>query len=285
MSKFKATDSEKEALEKYLLQFLNIEKLLPLLPGIENEASVADLMGIDHAELTKLRSLFRDNAREAAVELLKDDEIAEMIEKIPFKNNDTIIAIGDSITDDLQGWFEILKNVLDIAVPDAEFTFLNAGISYNTSSDALRRLDRDVLSKNPDWVFVALGTFDSMRLNFAPGRTLLPLSETWENLRTIEDAVMNFTENPVVWITPPTVFPSLLEAMELFDFSVSEKDLRQVREILTGKKGYIVDPLGKRMGGRDPEAWYFLSDGLHPSLSGHLNTVKEVLKTLSKKAE
>jgi lysophospholipase L1-like esterase len=285
MSKFKATDSEKEALEKYLLQFLNIEKLFPLLPGIENEASVADLMGIDHADLKKLRSLFRDNAKEAAVELLKDDEVAEMIEKLPFKNNDTIVAIGDSMTDDLQGWFEILKNMLDIAVPDAEFTFHNSGVSYNTSSDALRRLERDVLSKNPDWVLIALGTFDSMRLNIAPGRTLLPLSETWENLKTIEDAVMTVTDNPIVWITPPTVFPSLLEAMDLFDFKVSETDLRQVREVITGKKGYIVDPLGKRMGGRNPEAWYFLSDGLHPSLSGHLNTVKEVLKSLSVKVK
>jgi hypothetical protein len=54
-----------------------------------------------------------------------------------------------------------------------------------------------------------------------------------------------------------------------------------VREILTGKKGYIVDPLGSRMGEEEPEAWNYLSDGLHPSISGHTNTVKEVLRHLT----
>jgi hypothetical protein len=33
--------------------------------------------------------------------------------------------------------------------------------------------------------------------------------------------------------------------------------------------------------GNPPEAWYFLSDGINPSLSGHTNTVKELLKSLA----
>ena len=276
----KASEKEKEALEKYLIQFLNIEKLFPLLPGVVNTDAVAGLMGLETDELTKLRQLFADNAKQAAMELLKEEEVIEWIDQIPISPDSTVVALGDSATDDLQGWFEIFKYVLEITVPEADFTFVNAGISNNTTTDALRRMNRDVLSHNPDWVIVSLSAFDTIRLSYAPGRTLIPLSETWENLATIQDAIETVTENPPVWITPPPVIPELLEKMELFEFSIENRDLAAVREILIGKKGYIVDPLGKRMG-NPPEAWFYLSDGINPSLSGHVNTVKELLRSLA----
>lgn len=276
----KATEKEKEALEKYLLQFLNIEKHFPLLPGITDNKAIAGLMGIDEKDLAKLRNHFSESAKEAALELLKEDEIADWLDELPFNKDDTIVAFGDSATDDLQGWFEIFKNVLNIYVDGADFNFINAGIANNTSSEALRRMHRDVLSHEPNWVIVSLGTFDTIRPAFMPNRTLHPLSETWENLATIGDAIKTVTENPPIWISPQPVIPGLLDEMELFDFEINEKDLSQIRQILLGKAGYIVDPLGKRMGS-PPEAWYYLSDGVNPSLSGHVNTVRELIKTLA----
>lgn len=276
----KANKKEKEALEKYLLQFLNLEKRFPLLPGISNSEAMAELIGLDPEELNKLRSMFRQNAKEAALELLKEDEITDWVDQLPFENDNTIIAIGDSATDDLQGWFSIFEHILNITVPEADFTFINAGITNNTTSEALRRMHRDVLSHDPDWVFIQLGLFDATRLNFLPNRTLIPLSETWENLSSIEDAIKIVTDHPPVWISPAPVVPGLLDEMELFDFEIDEKDLSQIRQIVLGKSGYIVDPLGKRMGS-PPEAWYYLSDGINPSLSGHVNTVRELIKTLA----
>lgn len=280
MTQHKASKKEKEALEKYLLQFLNLEKHFPLLPGIKNKESIAGLMGLSVEELQNLRDLFAENAKESALELLKEEDVIEWVDQIPFGKNDTIVAFGDSSTDDLQGWFEIFKNVLDITVEGANFTFINAGLSYNTTSEALRRMNRDVLSHEPDWVIVNLGTFDAICPSFMKNRTLVPLSETWENLSMIEDAIATVTENPPVWITPTPIIPGLLDEMEYFDFDINDKDLANIREIITGKKGYIVDPLGHRMG-NPPEAWYFLSDGINPSLSGHVNTVKELLKSLA----
>jgi lysophospholipase L1-like esterase len=259
---------------------LNLEKHFPLLPGIKNEESIAGLMGISVDELQNLRSVFAENAKESALELLKEEDVLEWVDQLPFEKDDTIVAFGDSSTDDLQGWFEIFKNVLDITIEGADFTFVNAGLSYNTTSEALRRMNRDVLSHEPDWVIVSLGTFDTIRPSYFQNRTLIPLSESWENLSTIEDAIATVTENPPIWITPTPIIPGLLDEMELFDFDINDQDLASVREIITGKKGYIVDPLGHRMG-NPPEAWYFLSDGINPSLSGHTNTVKELLKSLA----
>lgn len=291
---FKASEEEQEVLEKYLLQFLNLEKKYPLLPGIENKEAIAGLMGIEREKLLKLRDRFTSNARQAAVELLEDPEVAEWIEKIPFEDGDTIVALGDSITDDLQGWFTILENVLEIGLDQAEFTFINSGVSYDTSTDALKRLNRDVLDHEPDWVIVALGTFDAQRLHVAPDRPLVSLADYWENLNTIESTVAEVTDNPLIWMTPPPVISEMLQQIRLFNFDLLEEDLNRIREILVGKKGFIVDPLGERMHEEEssqaaenenqkslPAAWNYLSDGLHPSLSGHVNTVKELIRFLA----
>lgn len=285
MAEHTASESEKEALEKYLLQFLNLEKRFPLLPGIKNKEAIAGLMGLDKDELQKLRDRYKQNAKEAALELLEDHDVAEWIDQLPFEKDDTIVALGDSITDDLQGWFGILQHVLEITVPEANFTFINSGVSYNTSSDAVQRFNRDVIDHDPDWVIVALGTFDAQRLHVAPNRTLVSLAAFWENINTIESAVEELTDNPIIWITPPPVITQMLQQMRLFDYDIYEGDLKQFREVLTSKTGYIVDPLGKRMGEDEPEAWNYLSDGLHPSLSGHVNTVKKILETLVKSTE
>ncbi|MDZ7771481.1 MAG: SGNH/GDSL hydrolase family protein [Balneolaceae bacterium] len=277
-----ASEGEKEVLEKYLLQFLNLEKRFPLLPGIDNTGAMAGLFGLEESELAKLRDRYRQNARDAAVELLEEGEVNEWLDDLPFGASDTIVALGDSMTDDLQGWFEIFKNVLEITVPGADFTFVNGGVSYNTSTEAVQRLNRDVLDQDPDWVLVALGTFDMQRLHVAPNRTLVPLADYWENLNTIETVVEEVTDNPIIWISPPPVITEMLQQIRLFDFDLFEEDLQQAREVLNGKKGYIVDPAGRRMGeDTEPDAWNYLSDGLHPSLSGHVETVREVLRHLT----
>ncbi|MDZ7692538.1 MAG: SGNH/GDSL hydrolase family protein [Balneolaceae bacterium] len=281
MPNIKASKEEKEVLETYLLQFLNVEKRYPLLPGIRNTESMAGLMGLEEDELKEIRTKFDENAKQAALELLEEENIAEWIDQIPFESDDTIVALGDSITDDLQSWFSILGYALDMTVQEANFTFVNSGISYDTSTDAIRRLNRDLVAHEPDWVIVGLGTFDALRMNLTPDRSLVPLAEYWENTNAIEDVVAELTDNPIIWLTPPPVLSEMLEDFRLLNFNVYNEDLLKYREILTGKKGYIVDPRGSRMGEDKPEAWNYLNDGLHPSLSGHSNTVRELLKVLA----
>lgn len=283
MSSNRASEEEKEVLEKYLFQFLNFERRFPLLPGIQNTEAAANLLGLSEDEFLKLRDRFSTNAKSAATELLEDEEVNVWLDELPFSSDETIVALGDSITGDQQGWFHILQNALEISVPAADFTFINAGLSYNTSTDALKRLNRDVLSHDPDWVFVALGTFDMQRLRVAPERPLVPLAEFWENINVIEQAILEVSDNPIVWITPPPVLTEMLQQIRLFNFDLYEEDLQKVREVLTGRKGFIVDPMGTRMGTDDnePDAWNYLSDGLHPSLSGHVITVKEIFRHLT----
>ena len=263
-----------------MIPFFHVEKRHPLFPGKNNTEAEAKLLGITREELETFRRNYDENAKQAALELLKEDEIIDIIDNLPFDGEETIVALGDSSTEDAQGWFSMLRHLLEISFENADFTFINSGVAYNTTTDALKRLDRDVLLHEPDWVFVSLGTFDIQRLNIAQQRTLIPLSETWENLNTIHEILEEQIENPTVWITPTPVISELLSENPIYGFTIEPEDLEQVRQLVSGKTGGIVDPKGIRMGEDEPKAWNYLTDGLHPSLSGHINTVREVLKTL-----
>ena len=72
-----------------------------------------------------------------------------------------IIALGDSITFGVgatpgQNYVDELEKRLGVDI-------INAGVSGNTTRDALERLQRDVLSQNPSTVIVLLGGNDELR--------------------------------------------------------------------------------------------------------------------------
>jgi lysophospholipase L1-like esterase len=281
MAKKKATEEELGVLIQFMIPFYHASKRVQLFPGKNNEEAEAGLFGITDEELKKYRENFDENARHAALEILKDDDIVDCLDKLPMDGEETIIAFGDSITEDDQGWFAILKHVLEISTEDADFNFINAGVSYNTTAEALRRIDRDVVVHEPDWVIVGLGTFDAQRLNIAPDRTLLPLSETWENVETIQTVLESRIENPIIWITPAPVLNEMLEENLLYDFTIKPEDLSLVQDVISGKQGAIIDSSGKRMGKTQPQAWNYLPDGLHHSISGHVETTKAIIKKLA----
>lgn len=271
---------EKEKLLDYLIQFLRPEKKYPLLPGVSDPEAVADFIGIEYGEYQSVLENFQKQVNMAAEELLKDEEIQKAIENLPFENDDTIVLIGDSVSDDRQGWFQILQAALNLQIEKADFKWIDASIGNETTTQAMLRLSRDVLSREPDWVFLAFGNDDAQRPHIHEGRTVISLAEFWENIGTMEEALNQQLENPLVWITPTPPITEMMVQVPLFHGVLHEDDLQEYREVIAGKTGYIVDPTGSRMG-NPPEAWNYMSDGFHHSIAGHVNTAKEVIKLLA----
>jgi acyl-CoA thioesterase I len=87
----------------------------------------------------------------------------------------TIVCFGDSLTAG-QGatighdYPSLLRQKMNLPV-------INAGVSGNTTRDALQRLDRDVLAHNPKLVVITLGANDSLQQ--------IPLAETLANMEKI----------------------------------------------------------------------------------------------------
>ena len=271
---------ERGVLEQYKLPFLNISSHFPLYPGKNHATIEAALLGWTEQELEQARANLQNNARQAALELLKEDEIVDQLDALPFDGEECIAILGDSISLDAQGWVYILSHLIDIGIEKTNVKWINASQAYDTTTDALRRLDRDILVHNPDWVIIALGTFDAQRLAIYPDRTLIPLSDTWENIQAIQDILDQTIEHPPLWVSPAAVITDLLTEHVLYDFCIQPEDLRAVQDIVTGKIGGIVDPKAERMGENGPRAWHYIPDGLHHSLTGHMQTVKEVISTL-----
>ncbi len=281
----KKRELEIAAIKNYLAPYLNLHKVHPFLPGALTLKGQAAFIGMEEADLKELRQSYDKTAKTAALELLKDDLVADNVQQVPFKSDARIMVIGDSTADDLQGWFEILRHTLTIGVDDAEFTFINAAVYNSTSLDVLRRLDRDLNVYKPDWVVVTVGSHDAEKLHaFGDNRTLVSLAEFWENIAVIESMIGEVTRNPIIWVTPPPVITELMQDMPLFSGVIDEAELSSYRELIAGKSGYVVDPYGTRMG-NPPNAWNYLADGFHASLSGHLETVKALLRSLSKEEE
>ena len=274
------SSEERGVLEQYMLPFLNLSSQFPLYPGKNSVTTESALLGWSEQELEQARLNLGENAKQAALELLKEDDIVDQLDALPFDGEECIAVLGDSISLDAQGWVYILRHLIDIGKEQTNIRWINASQAHDTTTDALRRLDRDVIVHNPDWVIIALGTFDAQRLAIYPDRTLIPLSETWENIQAIQDILDQTLEHPPLWLSPAAVITDLLSEHALYDFTIQPEDLAAVQDVVTGKIGGIVDPKAERTGKNGPQAWHYIPDGLHHSLTGHMQTVREVLKTL-----
>jgi lysophospholipase L1-like esterase len=221
-----------------LVRYCHPDKILRAtrLPGMLTEDAIAALYGTDVATYRALRA---DLAAEAA---------SPPVAGAPFAPGSTILALGDSITDDLGSWAEILRRALP------EVTVVNAGLSGDTTTGAIARLSR--LTARPTWAFVLLGTNDARRHGDAP--MLVSHAETRRNLRILDRALRRRSRH-VCWLTPPPIFAPV----------AADPDLRWEPADVAAK-AQLVSAL-------DPSAidlWpgftadHLCPDGLHPSPAG-----------------
>lgn len=74
-----------------------------------------------------------------------------------------VVFFGDSITQaavNANGYIDVLRKELDKKDRGNEYELIGAGISGNKVPDLQARLERDVLSRNPDVVFIYIGIND-----------------------------------------------------------------------------------------------------------------------------
>jgi len=86
--------------------------------------------------------------------------IKKLLSGIPTR----ILALGDSLTYGWmvdKGYLDFFAEMIDERFPDSRVSLINCGMPAGTARDGLHRLQRDVLSRNPDCVFVQFGLNDA----------------------------------------------------------------------------------------------------------------------------
>ena len=255
-----------------LVRFEHPEKFLAVkeLPGavLLSDGFLAAAYGCSISALAVARRRLADRLETAADELLRDPALREAAKRFPLASGGTLVALGDSITDDRLSWAELLRCCLDRVRP-GEATVVNAGVSGDTTADALGRL-YGVAELSPDLVIAMLGTND--RQLHGPHRApLLSPPDSLANAiaitRWLSDAGAR-----VVWLTPPPADRAALAttvAERPFDL-----DAGGLTSFANALKTSGLEVIGTGGVALEP-------DGVHPSLTGQTEIAKTLLRTFA----
>ncbi|WP_028776014.1 SGNH/GDSL hydrolase family protein [Shimazuella kribbensis] len=272
-------DKKTAQLEK-LVQYQHPEKIINYIQNM-NKEKIANLFGLEIDSYLAIKKIFDQNVLQAAQELLDDSSFAKQIDQLPFLAGSKIMAIGDSITDDSNSWFEILKQILHLHRPKDSFIFINNGVTGYTSGQLLRNITTYIQQK-PDWVFCLVGGNDVLRIGNAVGKNYVSVDETTKNLSAIRDITQIQTQATWVWMTPPQIIENRASANPYFQqlqLSWSNDDLQDIRERILQFPEFVIDIQDSFGSPVDPD--WMLEDGIHPSLEGQKQIVKSVVNRLT----
>jgi lysophospholipase L1-like esterase len=269
---------------RYVLQFQHKEKVLGQIPGVSDD-TIAALWGIDAGTYRRTRDRFAARAARAASDLLADPEFAASVDRLPFQAGETVVGLGDSITDDDQSWLEILRRALAQRRPRDEITILNEGISGDTTAQMISRF-LDVVLDEPDWIICFAGTNDARLHGRSPLKTLVSIEETVKNLQMLRHFGATQTSARWVWITPATVIEKQIASdwfLAAFEMRWRNEDLAAiaaaVAEVAKARQEPVVDL--QAVFGVPADRKLLLPDGLHPSLKGQKAIARALVATLS----
>ena len=240
--------------------------MLPTRPEVTDEM-IAPFFRIDVGTYKEIKASFAERARRCARELLEDARFAGLVDRLPFEPGTTVVGLGDSITDDLLSWFEILRHVLAEGRPESGVQLVNAGISGDTTSKALSRI-LHVLEEDPAWILSLIGTNDVLFVREPPTKAQVSLEETEKNLRALRDLVTAQSGAHLAWVTPPPGVEDRQDTSPTGQPVWRNADLAEVAKLVRAVAGeYPLVDLWAAFG-NPPKREFLLPDGLHPSLAG-----------------
>jgi lysophospholipase L1-like esterase len=189
-----------------------------------------------------------------------------------------VVCLGDSVTGvyyhtgGRRAYPEMLEVALNRLAPKAQVRVLNAGISGNTTVDALKRLDTDVLAHKPHLVTVMFGLNDMSRV---------PIEQYEANLTTIIEKC-RAADAEVLLCTPNAIMDTqdrptakLLECIAAIH-RVGERTATPVADCYA-----TCDALRTK----DAFEWFMtMSDEIHPSMTGHKLMAETIAKTITGKS-
>jgi lysophospholipase L1-like esterase len=263
------------------VQFFHFEKSLTPFGIALSDEQQAGLYGLDVATYRGILQHFATAARGAAEELLTDEAFAARVDRLPFAAGQTVVGVGDSLTDDLQSWLEILRHLLELRRPGDRIQIVNRGISGATTTDALMGII-PTLTTRPDWICCLLGTNDAIRYGRQATKTLVSPEETARNLLELRDLAAAESEASWVWLTPPTCDEAVIAASPFYaaaEMQLRNDDLITIADAIRRQPEPVVDLVA--LFGRPPAAELLLADGLHPSLAGQQAIARALVERLT----
>ncbi len=197
-----------------------------------------------------------------------------------WQDGETIICLGDSITEASGGFVELMRLLSAAYYPDRRLKFVNAGIGGHKVLDLLARLDRDVILRRPDWVIISIGINDVWH-DYLPDEVGVGFPEFKARYAEMIKKLTKQSQARIVLLTTTVIG----EDLENEANSRLAEYNRFIREIAHSSGLLLVD-VNKAyhraiQKGRKADPGYRLTvDGVHPNLAGHLLIATAVLQKL-----
>lgn len=183
----------------------------------------------------------------------------------------TVVCFGDSLT--RGGYPEILGDLLGMDT-------VNAGVGGHNTKQGLRRLEKDVLARQPEVVVVLFGTND-MRADSE--RAYVSIEEYEKNLQTIVGRCQE-ADARVILCTPPPIDTeayfkrhSRQEYQQLGGFEQLIEQYRSVVRSVAESHNLPVVDLDRLL---TEEPRWMSPDGVHPSAEGKALIAKHISKSV-----
>lgn len=186
-----------------------------------------------------------------------------------------VVCFGDSVTGvyyhtgSRRAYTDMLGIALRHSAPQANVEMFNAGISGNTTENALARIDRDVISHQPDLVSVMFGLNDMTRV---------PLETYRENLRAIV-LKCQAAGSEVILATPNNVITTGDRPTEKLIAYCNV-----IREVGNEFKIPVCDVYRELGAVREHSTFEWrvlMSDAIHPNMAGHKRIATCLAQTIT----
>ena len=213
---------------------------------------------------------------------------------LKIRNGETIVFIGDSITDCGRragerplgnGYVKLFADMVAIREPRKKFSIINKGIGGNTVVDLKNRWTDDLMRHKPDWLSVKIGIND------------LHITLRNDPAVTIDPAVFRAAYDDILSRTRASFPRCKMLLIDPFYISREQSGSSFRKEVLDLIPSYIgiVHEMSRKYGTRlvkthaifqnllkyrEPDS--FCPEPVHPFLSGHLVIAEAVYDALSR---
>lgn len=261
------------------VRYTHLDKTHGYLPGMH--ASQAAVFGLDEAGYQRLREHFAAQACEAATALLDDPSVSGLVDAWGRRGPHTLLAVGDSLTDDLQSWLEILRAALDLRAPGHAVRVVNGGLSAHSTAMVLRRWPATLTAVRPDVVVCCLGGNDVTRVGPGTTKPVVGPDESAANLREIRHIAAHTGDPDWIWMTPTPVDEDRVAGYPPFRLGQSRwanDDVLALVERMRAFPDPVVDLTAAL--GVPPGADLVEEDGVHPTLAGQAAIAVAALRAI-----
>jgi lysophospholipase L1-like esterase len=265
---------------RWLMKVIQPERTLASLPGGASlgPSAHAGLLGIPEEVYATELDRMRKEASEAAGELLADQAVASMVDRLPLREGAKVVVFGDSLTSDPQSWAVLLREILSKRRGNDGISLTINAVGGETTTQGLVRIATAIESQ-PDWVIFLFGTNDARTQGPHPTKTLVHYEETARNVAELRQRVSMETPATCIWITPPAVDEAMVAAhwgLARFGVRFRNEDVERVAKIVRETDGPVIDAFSTL--GSPPAPELLMGDGLHFALAGQKRIALEVIR-------